>query len=274
MKTRVVFGAIIILALLSAILIPALNSCNNSSEPSEESTNTVPPPAVMSFSVVQVFPHDTSAYTQGLTFYKGGFYEGTGEWGHSRLRQVDLKTGRSVREIKLDSMYFGEGIAILNDTLYQLTYKEKVVFAYTVKDFKKVRQFPLNTEGWGLTHDGRYLIASDGGSNLFYYEPSTFQLVKKVEVTEGGNLSHNLNELEFAEGYIYANQYESPYILKIDPSSGKVVAKADISNIWREVRQKDPRVNVPNGIAYDSSTRKMYITGKWWPELYEIQFSR
>ena len=274
MRSRIILTTILILALIAGIIIPVLNSCNDSTEdPENGNVNTEPPPAVMAYSLINTYPHDTSAYTQGLAFYKGELYEGTGEYdGQSRLRKVDLKTGKSIREITLDSIYFGEGIAILNDTIYQLTYKEKVVFVYTLKDFKKVKQFHINTEGWGLTTDGTHLIATDGSSNLYFYDPRSFALVKTITVTESGRPSYNINELEYVNGYIYANQYESPYILRIDPQSGKVVAKSDINPIWQNIKKKYP-VNVPNGIAYDSVTKKMYITGKWWPELYEVQFS-
>ncbi len=276
MRTHIINIVKLSLILLLVTLVPFLNSCNNSDNNSNGDDDVkLPPPKSMGFSIVQIFPHDTSAYTQGITFYKGELYEGTGEYNRkSRLRKVDLKTGKVLKEIILDSMYFGEGITILNDTIYQLTYKEKVVFAYTLKDFKKVKEFRINTDGWGLTHDGKNLIATDGGSNLYYYDPSTFTLLKTQPVTESGNMAYNLNELEYIDGYIYANQYEMPYIIQIDPSDGKVVAKADITEIWNKIRSKDPRANVPNGIAYDPSTKKTYVTGKWWPELYEIQLSK
>ena len=148
------------------------------------------------------------------------------------------------------------------------------MFVYTLKDFKKVKEFVLNTEGWGLTTDGNNLIASDGSSTLYYYDPGTFKLLKTQDVTEGGSLSYNLNELEYIDGLIYANQYLAPYIFKIDPSSGKVVAKADVTGMWDRVKVIDPLAEVPNGIAYDAVTKKIYLTGKLWPELYEVQFSQ
>ncbi|HUP13095.1 MAG TPA: glutaminyl-peptide cyclotransferase, partial [Niastella sp.] len=154
----------------------------------------------------------------------------------------------------------------------QLTWQEKVVFVYDPKTFKKIREFPLNTEGWGITNNGKNLIVSDGSSNLYFYEPSTFRLLRTQGVTEAGSPAINLNELEFINGFVYANQYEYNYILKIDPNSGQVVAKMDLSDLVDRVRTKAPQINVLNGIAYDTITKKIYITGKWWPELYEIQF--
>lgn len=231
-------------------------------------------PKSMSFSIVQTYPHDTSSYTQGLLIYNGELYEGTGNYGFSKLKKVDLKTGKTLQEISLDKKYFGEGITILNDTVYQLTWKEKTVFAYTLRDFKKVKEFSFDYEGWGLTNDGKQLIVSTGGSDLLYYEPSTFKLLKTQTVTDAGSPTFNLNELEYINGYIYANQYEYPYIFKIEPSTGKIVAKADLTQMWRRITAIESRADVPNGIAYDSAAKKIYISGKWWPELYEVQFAQ
>lgn len=235
-------------------------------------------PKIMSYSIISTYPHDTSSYTQGLLIYNGQLYEGTGNYGFSKLKKVDLKTGQSQQEIALDKKYFGEGVTILNDTVYQLTYKEKTVFVYTLKDFKKIKEFPVDIEGWGLTNDGKNIIASNGGSDLYFYDPATFKLVKTQTVTETGTPTYNLNELEYVNGYIYANQYEYPYIMKIDPASGQIIAKGDLSTTWDRIKQMFPGIHpndlVPNGIAYDTASKKMYITGKKWPELYEVQFSQ
>ena len=256
----------------STVLV-LLIACNPK-EPKTPVTTDANAPKSMSYSIINTFPHDTSSYTQGLLVYKGELIEGTGNYGFSKLKKVDLKTGKTQSEISLDKKYFGEGVTILNDTVYQLTWKEKTVFVYTLKDFKKVKEFVLNTEGWGLTTDGKNLIASDGSSTLYYYDPGTFKLLKTQDVTENGSLSYNLNELEYIDGFIYANQYLAPYIFKIDPSSGKVVAKADVTGMWDRVKVIDPLAEVPNGIAYDAVTKKIYLTGKLWPELYEVQFSQ
>jgi glutamine cyclotransferase len=231
-------------------------------------------PKGMSHSIVDTFPHDTSSYTQGLTIYKGDMYEGTGNYGFSKLRQVDMKTGKAFREIPLDKKYFGEGITILNDTVYQLTWKEKTVLVYTLKDFKKRKELMVDFEGWGLTNDGKNLIVSTGGSDLNYYEPSTMKLIKTQTVIDGSSPTHDINELEFINGFVYANQYQAPYIFKIDPATGQIVAKADLTGMWDRIKAIDPDADVPNGIAYDAATKKIYITGKWWPELYEVQFSQ
>ncbi|MBM3416356.1 MAG: glutaminyl-peptide cyclotransferase [Bacteroidetes bacterium] len=231
-------------------------------------------PRIMNYSVIAAYPHDTSSYTQGLVIYNGELYEGTGNYGKSTLKKLDLKTGKPLKEIPLDKAFFGEGITILNDTVYQLTWKENKAFAYSLNDFKKVKEFTINHQGWGLTTDGKLLIASDGSSTLYYYEPSSFKLLKAQDVTEGGSLSYNLNELEFIDGFIYANQYEYSYIFKIDPSNGSIVAKADLNPLTIQAKNKYSGAEVLNGIAYDAAAKKIYVTGKWWPELYEVQFSQ
>lgn len=261
------------------VLIFLLAACNNG----KKGGGDVKPPVVdaprtMIYNIVSgPYPHDTGSYTEGLLIYKGKLYESTGNYGFSKLREIDLATGKVTKEIKLDPSIFGEGIAIINDTIYQLTYKEKKVFVYTLKDFKKVKEFTADIEGWGMTTDGKSLILGTGGSSeLSFYNPANFQLEKKVTVTEGGIPVANINELELAGGSIYANQYTTPYILKIDTATWKVVAKADISRDWDRIKTLRPGVDegniVPNGIAYDPATKKMYITGKWWPELYEVKF--
>lgn len=259
--------------ILPCVALLVLIACKNGDK--ENGTGTVPnAPKIMSYSIIATYPHDTSSYTQGLLIYKGELYEGTGNYGKSMLKKVDIKSGKPLKEISLDKKYFGEGITILNDTIYQLTWKENTVFVYTLKDFKKVKEFRLEPQGWGLTNDGKQLIASDGSSTLYYYDPATFKLLKTQDVTEAGNLSYNLNELEYIDGYIYANQYLAPYIFKIDPATGSIVAKADLTTMWDRIKVIDPDAEVPNGIAYDAAAKKMYITGKWWPELYEVQFSQ
>jgi glutamine cyclotransferase len=235
-------------------------------------------PKILTWSIGTVYPHDTSFFTEGLLIYKGDMYESAGDpdyTGKSRLMKVDLKTGKVLESINLDKKYFGEGIVILNDTIYQLTYREKVGFMYSLKGFTKLKEFTFAAqEGWGMTTDGKEIIASDGTSNLYYYKPGTFDLLRTQAITEAGTLASDLNELEYIDGYIYANQWQKPYILKIDPSSGTIVAKADLTDIWKRVQSKDAAADVPNGIAYDPATKKIYVTGKKWPELYEIEFSK
>lgn len=262
---------------LILVLLFSIASCNNTNSDESSSTNTPEenPNRVksLSYSLITTYPHDSSSYTQGLQWYKGRLFEGTGQYGSSTLLEADLRTGKRKKSIDLDRRFFGEGITIVNDTIYQLTWREQKVFVYTL-DLKKIKEFDIDKEGWGLTFNGKELILSNGSGELFFYDPTDFRLVRTQLVTEAGSPSYNLNELEYAEGFIYANQYTSPYILKIDPSTGVVVAKADISNLWNQSRQQYPQAEVPNGIAYDATTKKFYVTGKWWPQLYELQFSQ
>ena len=239
--------------------------------------NQTPPPPVLGHTIIQVYPHDTSFYTQGLTFYKGELYESTGDprrTGQSRLMKIDLKTGNALKKISLSDKYFGEGITILRDTVYQLTWQEHKVFVYTLRDFKLVKEYDITGEGWGITNDGQRLIVSTGSGMLYYYDPSTFKLLSKSAIMEGNSNTFNLNELEYIEGFVYANQYQYPYVLKIDPAAGRVVAKYDLNDMWNRVKAIDPEVDVPNGIAYDSTTKKIFVTGKYWPEMYEIQLTQ
>jgi glutamine cyclotransferase len=260
-----------IIPLLSLFIFSCTGNTDTNPEGATEGTaKTVP---VMSYSIVSVLPHDTSYYTEGLEFYHNTLLESTGNYGTSKLIQTDLKTGKPVKEIKIDPKQFGEGISVLHDTLFQMTYREHVVNVYSAKDFRKIKELPLNTEGWGMTNDGKSLIVSDGSSNLYFYEPSTFRLLHTQGVTENGNPLVNINELEYVDGFIYANQWQYDYIYKINPNTGEVVAKMDLSDLANKVKNQDNHTDVLNGIAYNPETRKFYITGKYWPQIYEIQFS-
>jgi glutaminyl-peptide cyclotransferase len=252
------------------VLISTLISCNNGETDD-------PPPAEnnvkqINYTVVDTLPHDTAAFTQGLEFYKGSLIEGTGNYGFSRLFRKELATGKILKEVKLDSALFGEGITILRDTIYQLTWREHIVNVYSAADFRKIRQSSISTEGWGITHDSTRLIVTDGSNNLYFYEPSTFKLLNTVQVTENGSPAVNLNELEYIRGFIYSNQWQYNYILKIDPATGEVVGKLDLTDLANRARAKNPNEQFLNGIAYDPSTDKIYVTGKYWPEMFQISF--
>lgn len=259
-------------------------ACNGNKTTDTDNTTDVTVKTIknISYAIINTFPHDTASYTQGLQFYKGQLYEGTGgnneykedNKGFSELMLVNLTTGKKQRGISLDNKYFGEGITVLNDTVYQLTWKDRVVFVYSLKDFKKIKQFSINTEGWGMTTNGKELIVSDGTSNLYFYNPSDFKLLRTQAVSANNELENSLNELEWIDGFVYANQYLKPYILKINPQDGEVVGRIDLTAVWNRIKQIDPDADVPNGIAFDDSTKKIYITGKKWPELYEIQLSQ
>ena len=283
MKRKIFSSLIVVFLIASLISSTILIRCSGGNGTNGDATTAShpnnPSTPVLGYSIADTFPHDTSFYTQGYTFYKGELYEGTGDptrTGKTRLMKVDLKTGKPLIQKSLDKKYFGEGVTILRDTVYQLTWQEHKVFVYVLKDkeFKPVKEFDLTTEGWGLTNDGQRLIVSTGSGMLYYYDPGTFRLLSKSSIMEGNSETYNLNELEYIDGFVYANQYEYPYILKIDPAAGRVVAKYDLTDLWNRVKTIKPDVDVPNGIAYNDSTRKIYITGKLWPEAYEIKLGQ
>ena len=256
----------LLLSTLSFLFI----GCGNSDPNLPDSVqNTIP---VSTPSIVSTLPHDTSSFTEGLEFYDSTLLESGGNYKRSKLFQFEPKSGKVLKELKLEDKYFGEGITVLNDTLYQLTYKEGVALLYDVKTFRKIKELPFKGEGWGLTNDGKNIIASNGASSLFYYEPGTLKLIKVVNVTENGPAVPNVNELEYVDGYVYANQWQYNYIVKIDPSSGNVVAKYDLTEINDRIKRLDPNAEFLNGIAYNHSTKKFYVTGKNWPQMFEVQF--
>jgi len=256
------------LALASVLLYACKNSGGGDSTPSSAEDSHV-----LTYKVVNTYPHDTTAFTQGLEFYKGVLYEGTGENGESQLRKVDLKTGKVLQKVDLDEKYFGEGITIFRDKIYQLTWESHVVFQYDM-DFKLLKQFHIPTEGWGMTHDSTYLIVSDGSSKLYFRDPNTMDSVKVINVSNTVGLVNNLNELEYINGFIYANIWQTDNIIKIDPATGNVVAEADLSKVLEKSGHTVYDLNdVLNGIAYDALTQKTYITGKRWPVLFEVQFN-
>jgi glutaminyl-peptide cyclotransferase len=246
--------------------------CKNNTD--GEDAPDAPQTPVISYTVVGSFPHDTSYFTEGLEFYNGSLIESTGLEGKSKLIQYDLETGKVQKEHKLEDRFFGEGVTVLRDTIYQLTYREGVVHVYDAKTFKKLKELPYtNGEGWGLTNDGTYLIGTNNGNGLFYYEPGTFKLVKRVDVTENDTPAVNINELEYVDGLIYANQWQYPYILKIDPATGTVVAKMDLTSLIQQEKVSNPKAEFLNGIAYNPATKKFYVTGKNWSKIYQLQFA-
>lgn len=232
-----------------------------------------PPMPAISYTVTAAHAHDTSYFTEGLEFYNGSLIESTGLEGKSKLVQYDLETGKVQKQIALAPASFGEGVTVFRDTIYQLTYRESKVNVYRAKDFQKIKELPFTGEGWGLTHDSTALIASNGSNNLYYYQPGTFKLLKTIAVTENDVPSVNLNELEFINGFVYANQWQMNYLLKIDPTTGHVVAKMDLTSLAQQEKVTNPNAETLNGIAYNAATKKVYVTGKNWAKIYQLQFA-
>jgi glutaminyl-peptide cyclotransferase len=230
-----------------------------------------PEPAYYSFEVVATYPHDPRAWTQGLEYVDGFLYEGTGLQGESTLRRVDLETGRVVQMIELDEELFGEGITLLDGRVYQLTLESNVAFVYDQETFDLTEEFTYPTQGWGLTNDGERFIMSDGSNLLYFRDSVTFEETGRVEVMDGDTPIRWLNELEYIEGEVFANIWHADWIARIDPETGRVNGWIDLDGLLRDEDRAGRRVDVLNGIAYDRDSGRLFVTGKLWPVLYEIE---
>jgi len=219
--------------------------------------------------VVSEYPHDSGAYTQGLFFNGPDFIESTGGWGTTTLRKVDLSSGKVLRKLDFARKYFGEGSVVLGDKLYMLTWTNKVAFIYDASTFEYLQTYSYPRDGWGITTDGKSLIASDGSSKLYFLGPD-FKLQKTVDVTLNGKPLKFLNELEYIDGKVWANVYTTDMIVIINPSTGVVEARIDCTGLLPQ-SLRAPTTDVLNGIAFDPATGKIYLTGKNWPRLYEVK---
>src|ERR1039457_68190 len=224
------------------------------------------------YKVVHAYPHDPTAFTQGLEYYDGFLYEGTGREGHSTLRRAALETGKVVQRIDLASNYFGEGITVVNGRIVQLTYKSQAGFVYDRANFRLLRNFTYSGEGWGLTNDGSTIYMSDGSAQIRFWDPQTLQERKRITVREGGRAIDNLNELEWVHGEIYANIWQTNRIARISPTDGHVIAWIDLTGLLKPEDLAEP-VDVLNGIAYDAAHDRLFVTGKLWPKLFEIKIA-
>jgi len=222
--------------------------------------------------IVNSYPHDTGAFTQGLIFHNGKIYEGTGLYRKSTLRKVNLNTGKVEQIHKLPDHYFGEGITLLNGKIYQLTWKSKTGIIYDADSFKELGTFKYSFDGWGITNNGKELIISNGTPNIYFYDPNTFKQTRIIKVTDRGEKVSLINELEYINGKIYANIWRSNKIISIDPMNGKVLKWYDLSILHKHF-DGNTRIDVLNGIAYDEYTGKIFVTGKLWPKLFEIKLN-
>ena len=223
------------------------------------------------YRVVNTYPHDVKAYTQGLIYHDGWLYEGTGQPQQSSIRKVKLETGEVIKIRNNAAEIFGEGITIFRDKLYQLTYKAQVCFIYDPNTFEEIKKvYYQNREGWGLTHNGEELIMSDGTHVIYFMEPELFTVKRQIEVYGPGGMVDNLNELEYIDGKIYANRYFTDEIVIIDPVTGKLEGRINLKGILSH-RDRNARTDVLNGIAWDSKNDRLFVTGKYWPKLFEIE---
>lgn len=244
-------------------------SLGPAASPSPPATGGEPP--VYGYRIVNTYPHDPAAFTQGLDFDGGVLYEGTGNYGASWLRRVELETGAVLQQADLAEEYFGEGIVVLGDRIYQLTWQSQLAFVYDRETFKQLETHAYPTQGWGLTTDGERLIMSDGSNLLFFRDHETFAETRRVAVLDGDEPVMALNELEWVGGEVWANVWLTDRIVRINPATGAVLGWIDLTGLLQPEDQAGRPVDVLNGIAVDETTGKLYVTGKHWPVLYEIE---
>ncbi len=274
-----------ILILLVFLFSTCNGTSNNTNKPANvvntnasNSNNTVKSNSVpvYTYEIVNTYKHDPTAFTQGLVFWDGFFYEGTGgrkdDSFHSSLRKVEIESGKVLQKTDLAGDYFGEGITVFNGKIYQITWQENVAFVYDLKDFKLLKEFRYAGEGWGITHDRSNLIMSNGTHIIHFVNPETFETIRTIVVNdEKGNPLIKLNELEYIKGEIWANIWEKGWIVRIDPATGKLLGRIDLNQLADEQSKKNQNADVLNGIAYDESTDRIFITGKKWKEVFEIK---
>ncbi len=274
--------------ILSVLLLSIFFSCNNTSTPDIDNTlpvpksNSLPAPAPITFSVENIYPHDPHAFTQGLEFHNGKLYEGTGEPRQSRLRIVDIKTGKPDKDYLIpDPAIFGEGVTIFKNKIYQLTWQNHKIFVYNPNDIMHpIDTYNWSVEGWGITHDDNDLIISDGSSKLYFVQPDEarkeMKTMKILSVADNRGELDSLNELEYINGYVYANRWYTNEIIKIDTANGHAIGIMNFTGLLKQYAPETPVGDeaVLNGIAYDSATNKLYITGKNWPKLFEIKLNQ
>ncbi len=226
-------------------------------------------PRRYTYRVVASYPHDRAAFTQGLVYHNGELYESTGLYGQSSLRRVKLETGEVVQRLNLDARYFAEGLALVGERLIQLTWRERTGFVYDRASFASLAEWSYPTEGWGLTYDGTHLVMSDGSAMLRFLDPHTFAVRREVTVTTYGRPVTMLNELEYINGEVWANVWQTDLVVRINPLSGAVTGVIDFSGLLSEEDRTEP-VDVLNGIAYDADDDRLFVTGKLWPKLFQV----
>jgi glutaminyl-peptide cyclotransferase len=262
MTRRIVIGQVAIWILFAAFPQVLLGQ---SVHPSRTSR-----PPEYTFKIVRSFPHDPTAFTQGLAYRDGFLYEGTGLKGRSSLRKVSLEAGEIIQQIELAPGFFGEGIALLKNEVVQLTWQSQTGFVYRLSDFQLVHQFSYSGEGWGLATDGREIFMSDGTAEIRVLDPSTLAEKRRFTVHDGDTRVKELNELEIVEGELFANVWQTDRIARVSPQSGEVIGWIDLKGLLSPIYRLEPGA-VLNGIAYDSQRKRLFVTGKLWPKVFEIQ---
>ena len=265
---RVLFIVLLVAAVLASVLACSAPSTAGQAENGAQATDAVP---VYSYQVVNTWPHDAEAYTQGLVYHDGLLFESTGLRGESSLRRVELKTGKVKKKVDVPRQYFAEGITIFRDKIFQLTWQSQKGFVYDLKKFKQEGEFTYEGEGWGLTHDDHSLILSDGTNRIRFLDPASFQVQRTISVFDQGQPLTELNELEYIKGEIYANIWRADRLVRIDPTTGKITGWVDMTGLHHQGNSGIARENCLNGIAYDAEGDRLFVTGKRWPLVYEIR---
>lgn len=256
------------------LVVILLCSCIEQRATGNASTeNTTPTVPVYGYSVKRVFAHNPQSYTQGLLWHEGYLMESTGQYGESSVMKIDINTGKCVQRTDLPDKYFGEGMTAINGKLYQLTWQEQTLHIYDLKSLKNIGEIKYQGEGWGLTNDSTHLYMSNGSDKIYVRDPQTFDILRTIEVRNQGGRVTLINELEWIEGEIWANIFMSDLIVRIDPLSGKVTGIIDLEGLLPQ-SDRTPTTDVLNGIAYDKATRKIYVTGKNWSKLFEIELTK
>ncbi len=278
-KSRAVTFVVLLGAFGFVATAGAFGACGNKDAPAASAAaaaaDSTQPARTPTYSVeiVNTFPHDRGAFTEGLFFHQGRLFESTGEVGTSNIREVELATGRVLRKLDIGDPYFGEGTIIVDDKLYQLTWKNGKAFIYDWKTFAPKGEFTYEGEGWALTTDGKSLIMSNGSSVIAWRDPKTFKIEKTLEVNEHGTPVKALNELEWIKGELWANVWQSDQIARIDPNTGNVIGWVDLAGILPAI-DRDGNEDVLNGIAYDAAKDRIFVTGKKWSKMFEIKLKR
>ena len=262
---------LILVILLSLLCVQCNGGANTNGASNDPPANAVVP--TLGYQIVNIWPHDPNAFTQGLVYLDGKMLESTGQEGRSSLRNVELQTGKVLKKVDVPEPYFAEGIALLNNKIYQLTWQHQLGFIYDAQNFQRVGQFNYDGEGWGLTTDGHSLILSDGSNRIRFLDPDSFRVTKTIAVLDGKTPINELNELEYVNGEIYANIWHDDRIAAINPQTGRVNAWIDLTGLLQPGDVQDPEA-VLNGIAYDQPSNRLFVTGKLWPRLFEIKIKR
>jgi glutamine cyclotransferase len=262
----------LILIILLSLFCVQCNGGANTISPANNPPANGPVPT-LGYQIVNIWPHDPNAFTQGLVYLDGKMLESTGQEGRSSLRNVELQTGKILKKVDIPEPYFAEGITLLNNKIYQLTWQHQLGFIYDAQSFQKVGEFKYDGEGWGLTTDGHSLILSDGSNRIRFLDPDSFRVTKTIAVLDGKSPVRELNELEFVNGEIYANIWHDDRIAAINPQTGHVNAWIDLTGLLQPGDVQDPEA-VLNGIAFDQSGNRLFVTGKLWPRLFEIKIKR